>query len=720
MTDSCSAGRVSDSRCGWQIGKRDTTPCMTLRRRFYFRANQNKYNIQNVDLPKVQDWAKRLNECGNKVQSKNYCAGNSNSTWVWELILVKQVTDFDDWAFAKPPFKYSIAFGYDGIGFIEEGDKGIWHRCTRHLTFTPVQNSDFQFIDPYRENQWSRSEITLGPQGVIRSVINGSSEFYSVLDEHNRGIICFYDKLWLAHFTKYSKDQGSDSVDVGFECVFQPVRMQRYDYIEHLINRQKCGATCYKQNMYELPCIEDKCILKDAIEYEDTDQIKVGDKDGNTRIVTGKDAKRADPPKSCIDVCVVGGSICKCDCDKLISDLAICQSENRKLKANNEQLTKDLSNCKTLNEQLTKDLANCKIQNNNLRETNKNLTEALIKCNANYRACQEDIKKLISQITEIRQELATCQKNLDKCAEELTGYQNELKNCNDRIKSLTNRNKILVDENEKLKTENNELKSTNKSLTDKISELEKTIKNKDILIDVLNIQLDTKKRELQAYRDLKMSNILIEFFKVQMDRINLKLGENFIPDQQYWTDCWSVFEPKLKVDTYDETVAANKALNEFVECAPPFYPWYPKITTMFGIILKYISLLHDALDVTVHGSGLFEQSKVDNLHKDYYEKMSVHVWNLSFNNIVTLFDIIKVDPKPKPPPPFQTTKSEEEGQQEEGHCEQRDQEEKLEEEDQFKRPPTPDTPILDEPQPTPGEPLENDLPSSQMDLDSEP
>ena len=83
-------------------------------------------------------------------------------------------------------------------------------------------------------------------------------------------------------------------------------------------------------------------------------------------------------------------------------------------------------------------------------------------------------------------------------------------------------------------------------------------------------------------------------------------------------------------------------------------------------------------------------------------------------------DRIKVDPKPKPPPPFQTTKSEEEGQQEEGHCEQRDQEEKLEEEDQFKRPPTPDTPILDEPQPTPGEPLENDLPSSQMDLDSEP
>lgn len=297
----------------------------------------------------MYDWAKRLNECGERLQSKNYCNNNNTTAWVWECVLVKVVTDFADWAFAKPPFKYTMGFGYDGIGFIEEGEGGKWIRCTRHEDFTPVKQSDFQFVDPFRENQWSRAEITIGPQGVIRSVINGSTDWISLLDEHDRGIICFYDDLWVTLFPKYWIDKKNwDLVDIGFECILQPTQMSRFDYIEHLINRQKCGSKCYEQTVIDLPCISQSCYFKSADDYGDDEEITVTDGSGNKKIIKGKEAKLRDDPDapSCIDVCVVSGGGLSKNCIKCIDftkTLNNLSEQNKKLTEENQKLQGGIS-----------------------------------------------------------------------------------------------------------------------------------------------------------------------------------------------------------------------------------------------------------------------------------------------------------------------------------------------------------------------------------------
>jgi len=209
------------------------------------------------------------------------------------------VTDMADWYLCKPPFKYAFGLGADGIGFIEEAEEGRWVRCIKFNDFQVVKNADYQSFDIFRSNQWSRTESTLGPLGVIRPQTSASNDFFSLLDVNQRGIICFYDKLYLSNFVYYTwngdPDTANQVIDYGFEFVFQPVKVQRMDYLQHLLERARCGtAKCIPQNVVEFPCVTD-CYFKDS--YAKGEKVKLNNKKtGKLEEVTAEEVYKLKKP----------------------------------------------------------------------------------------------------------------------------------------------------------------------------------------------------------------------------------------------------------------------------------------------------------------------------------------------------------------------------------------------------------------------------------------
>lgn len=348
----------------------------------------------------------RLNECGQKISSKNFCEA-SNSTYVWETVLVKVHFQFYDWHLMKPPFRLQLAFAGDGIGITEVGQKGQWHRCTKYKSFQPPQNSDFTWPDYNRDNQWSRSEMSVGPQGVIRSVINASTEWISLLDDSKRGIVNLYNKIWTYCFLYYTYDASTEikqTYDVGYEFIMQPVKINRIDYLTHLIERTRCGNECYDQDMYEYPCLSKDCILPGV--YEDEVEYEIFDfKTLKTIKVKGKDLKKTlhDGTNGCIDVCVVGGQTCKCDCDKLEAEIATLTDQNKRL---NQSIADLRKNNETLKEEV-KDLT----QKLNGAEA------ALHRTQVELRDCLDDKEKLENDLKTANQNLTECQTKLKECEE---------------------------------------------------------------------------------------------------------------------------------------------------------------------------------------------------------------------------------------------------------------------------------------------------------------
>ena len=339
----CSAGYTSSELCGWTLGKRDPTPCHQLRRRIHTRIDQDQCGVRNIDLPKVEKWLSRLNECGKPISSKNWCR-KDNTSHVWELVGFRMFQSFGAWAYAEPPFTTWLAFSHDGIGFIEEGKASDYIRCKKYEDFIPVSQGDYQWPDPIIENQWTREERTIGPKNIIRPLINSSEEFIPVINlETKRGIVCFYDKLWMSMFCTYinakSTTQYYNCIDYTFDFVFQPVQMSRMDYIEHLISRTKCGATCYPQSksIHELECENQPCYFKSLDKYTDEEKVLVKSKGGVDKEVTGKNLKAKET--SCWEVCTVSEDNPCIECKNALRE---CESDKIKMTDEIIKLKKDL------------------------------------------------------------------------------------------------------------------------------------------------------------------------------------------------------------------------------------------------------------------------------------------------------------------------------------------------------------------------------------------
>lgn len=282
----------------------------------------------------------RRNSCGKS--NKKWCR-TSTTAWVWELVAIKLIEDLSAWAWAEPPYRFQLAFSHDGIVFLEEGDLGKFYRCVKYEDFMPSSHMDWQMPDPFTDNQWTRDEMTIGPKNVVPPIINSSNSYIPTYDASGRGVVCFYDKLWFANGITYINSEGDKSynyIDFSYELIFQPVQMQRMDYIEHLINRTRCGNNkCWPQpaSVVELECIGD-CYFKSADEYGDGDKIKLSgshNKDGTIHAfeVTGKQAKnRKEGKDPCFDVCTVGDNCC--------SKLKTALEELAKVKKERDQFTK--------------------------------------------------------------------------------------------------------------------------------------------------------------------------------------------------------------------------------------------------------------------------------------------------------------------------------------------------------------------------------------------
>lgn len=344
-----------------------------------------------MDLPKVAKWLSRENDCGKKVSNKDWC-NTGNKAYVWELVAYKAVLDLGDWAYAEAPFTFMQAFSHDGIVCTEQGDKNKLYRCTKYESFQPVNYSDFQAFDFFTENQWATEERTVGPKNIIRPIINKSTDYVPTFDAEGRGIVCFYDKLWVGNYIRYLMDdpkQKYQNVQFYFEFVFQPVSMERNDYWQHLLDRNKCSSRCDKETVLPLPCIG-PCYFKDARDYKDDEKVivpgryadltsgNIGKRPDDIE-VTGAQLKKIElDPKPCWYVCEVGGGG---DCKECQKKLTECTMEKESLENQIKICKKDIerlySQVQMLNEkngELTKDLRDC---GNELRQTKTYLETAL-------------------------------------------------------------------------------------------------------------------------------------------------------------------------------------------------------------------------------------------------------------------------------------------------------------------------------------------------------
>lgn len=251
---------------------------------------------------------------------------------MWELVAYKMTWDLGDWAYAECPFAYMLGFSHDGICITEEGEKGVVNRCIKHERFQPVRHCDYQSLDMFTPNQFAIEERSVGPKNIIRPIVNKSTDYIPTIDADGRGIVCFYDKLWLCNYIDYQIDDSRhyQSYKLQFEFVFQPVSMERFDYFQHLIDRTRCSNMCYEQDVFELPCIS-KCLLKDARDYEDDEKVKVpgkksfGEKVGERPAdeeLTGLELKRERlKPEPCWRVCEVSNAADCIDFQKTIDSL---------------------------------------------------------------------------------------------------------------------------------------------------------------------------------------------------------------------------------------------------------------------------------------------------------------------------------------------------------------------------------------------------------------
>lgn len=325
----------------------------------------------------------------------NFCSTNTK-TWVWELVAAKTVINYGDWAYMESPFQLRQAFGADGIGFQEYDKDGLVTRCTRFESFTPWRQSDLTNLDLLRDNQWSREEKSLGPRTAIRPVVNDSNSFSLVYDFDKVGVLCFYDKLFVAAYSQYiTNNTGKmDFIDWYYDFMFVPREVSRMDYLQHLIGRVQCNPKpCIKQSFKEWPCITNECHFSDPKDDDLTseeDVVWYKNRKGEEIKLKKKDIFKDVPePKPCFNVCQ--DKVCpppSVVCKEYIDNLAKC---NESLKSTADEL--------------------------------KRAQNVIIELKREIKADKETISDLQVQLGDAKQ-------NLSKCNDEKTAIQKQLDTCN--------------------------------------------------------------------------------------------------------------------------------------------------------------------------------------------------------------------------------------------------------------------------------------------------
>lgn len=276
----------------------------------------------------------------------------------------------------ESPFQLRQAFGADGIGFQEYDKDGNVTRCTRYQSFTPWRNADLTNLDMLRDNQWSREEKSLGPRTAIRPSINDSSSYNLVYDADKIGVLCFYDKLYVAFYSQYIANSTGkfDFIDTYYDFMFVPRKVSRMDYLQHLIGRIQCNPKpCIKQTFKEWPCIGSECHFSDPQEGDENsveDMVWYKTRKGEEIKLKKKDLLNDEPlPKPCFNVCQ--DKVCPPPsevCKEYIDNLTKCQDQ---LKGATSEIISLKAQIKDLKAQL--DAANAEITRLKTPEVKRNI-----------------------------------------------------------------------------------------------------------------------------------------------------------------------------------------------------------------------------------------------------------------------------------------------------------------------------------------------------------
>lgn len=260
----------------------------------------------NMDLPKVDKFFANLDNC-NTAKTSKYC-NKGTEIWIWECVGYRMQQNILDFHILNAPAKFGFGLGADGFVFAhwaafqagKYADLAIT-RCRE--SFSPPSNSDYIQLMPW-ENQYVIEEYTLGSAAGERPISYGTNNWTLPVNKEGRGILCFFDKLYTTSF--YFGNIASDNKDktrpVGYylvELLFQPVRVQRFDYFEVLLDRMKCGHTCLKPNLHFWPCLTEECVFqafKNAKDEDIINEIKpfdfgTGGRSYKGTKLTGKDYK---------------------------------------------------------------------------------------------------------------------------------------------------------------------------------------------------------------------------------------------------------------------------------------------------------------------------------------------------------------------------------------------------------------------------------------------
>lgn len=362
-------------------------------------------SIKNLDLPKVEDFFKSVEDkasgcrTGIKgVRPGRFCP-DSTSLYVWECVGYNLQPLYSDWHLMTSPSRF--AFGLAADGFVFEkitGDEKAINivLCREYKSFTPPDNSGSCLLVPF-ENQYTIEEYSMGTVAPVKGVTYGTNSWVIPFNKDNRGIICMYNKLWLHTFFFYNFNADDDKAGklrkraiFTMELLFQPVKVSRYDYWEHQLQRFKCNPSCdIKQDVYWLPCITEGCgyppglnEIKDDDIILDFKELEEAGRKAKGFQVTGKEYKEgkykdSDTGNNYIEVVTVRKSDPGCDCDALEAKI--------------KELTNSLSTCQA-------DLAE-------QTELASNLKQELDSANDKLNTCT-------SQLKSVQNELAGCQRQI--------------------------------------------------------------------------------------------------------------------------------------------------------------------------------------------------------------------------------------------------------------------------------------------------------------------
>lgn len=218
---------------------------------------------------------------------------------------------FESFDKAQAPYVLANVIAADGICFDEQIKDRKLSRCRFYENRDIPYEMRYQNPCMFEQNQWAEKIQSWGPNGTILPWSNASYDWKSTLDEENIGILCFYNEIWFGCYS-WTQGSGANYTQNWFDLRFRPREIKKSDLMMILLTQQ-CHRGCYKENVWNYPCIDPTCTLDKAFlpqfeNVKDTDKVELPD----GKQISGKDykatsSKRSDWVEPCTKVCTTAG-----------------------------------------------------------------------------------------------------------------------------------------------------------------------------------------------------------------------------------------------------------------------------------------------------------------------------------------------------------------------------------------------------------------------------